>query len=752
MATPVKSIRSPREILSLNGAWQLQPGNDDSIPSKWEHSVPVPALVDLALPGYEWNKHRHDWYKTVFDLREISDSAFIVIGQAMFGTEVWLNGRHLGGDIACYTSQEYDARAAIRAGSNELIVRTGRREDLPPHSAAGSDQERSEWIPGIWGDVSVVQSGNPRVQRIQVIPHIDPARAEIRVTLQNLSNAKQTVRVTSRVIEKSSREPAGAASEAQVTIEGNGSLVVPLEHAIEGARLWSPESPFLYETETAVWNGSDPVDLVSTAFGLREFKIRGSDFTLNGNRIFLRGGNIAFHRFLSDPERGVLPWDRGWIRKALIDIPKSHNFNFFRNHIGQMYNRWYDIADEYGMLLQNEWMFWTTSGSKEQIRIEFTKWLQDNWNHPSIVIWDALNECTDPMIQHEIVPEMKKLDPTRPWESVDFVEQHPYIYSLCPVLNDRRMGFTDSLDSIEHSPAPSVVNEFLGWWIDRRGEPTILTAEVIERWRGNDWSPAELEERQSFLALELVGLFRRMRVDAIQPFVYLSNDTGPTANWFTGAIRDLTPKPVLRALKNAFAPFGLSLELWDRHFFTNEHRRVRLFVFNDNAEDESGSVRYGVTDRDGEWLSEERFGVAVDAGGCAVMPLTFIMPGTAGEYRMRAELTAVGESFPACVSQKVGHVFETIEGSAHRSGKSVSIVGCEEVGRFLKGHVYSVTAATEAGPPYGRVILASEPACPEYQALITHLSAHVRNGGTLVLIEPEFRITGGSEVRILEDL
>src|SRR5258708_6072093 len=202
MAAPIKSIRSPREILSLNGAWKLQPGNDDTIPSKWEHSVPVPALVDTALPGYEWKKHKYHWYRTSFDVRDTSDNAFIVVEQAMFGTDVWLNGRHLGGDIACYTSQEYDARAAIRSGSNELIVRTGRREDLPPHSAAGRDQERSEWIPGIWGDVSLVQSGNPRVLRIQVIPHIDPARAEILVTVLNLSDAEQTVRVTSRLVEK----------------------------------------------------------------------------------------------------------------------------------------------------------------------------------------------------------------------------------------------------------------------------------------------------------------------------------------------------------------------------------------------------------------------------------------------------------------------------------------------------------------------------------------------------------------------
>ncbi|MBM2841659.1 MAG: glycoside hydrolase family 2, candidate beta-glycosidase, partial [Bacteroidetes bacterium] len=205
------------------------------------------------------------------------------------------------------------------------------------------------------------------------------------------------------------------------------------------------------------------------------------------------------------------------------------------------------------------------------------RWLQDNWNHPSIIIWDALNECSDATVQNEIIPQMKKIDPTRPWESVDFVEQHPYIYSLGPVLNDQRFGFTMALGEIEKMPTPSVLNEFLWWWLDREWKPTALMQGVIERWLGKDYTNDELVERQSFLAQELVELFRRMNLDAIQPFVYLSNNAGPTANWFVGDIKDLQAKPILKALKNAFSPFGISLEIWDRHFLVGEFRTLRLF-------------------------------------------------------------------------------------------------------------------------------------------------------------------------------
>ena len=184
----------------------------------------------------------------------------------------------------------------------------------------------------------------------------------------------------------------------------------------------------------------------------------------------------------------------------------------------------------------------------------FTRWIEDNVNHPSIVIWDPINESTDSVVQNEIVPLMKAIDPTRPWESVDFTEEHPYIYSLGPVLNYCTFGFTRVLQDIAADVNPTMVNEFLWWWIDRDGNPTSLMEGVVERWLGPNWTSDELITYQGFLAGELVELFRRMGVDAIQPFVYLSNNAGPTAHWFQRNIRELKPKPLLADLQKRVRP------------------------------------------------------------------------------------------------------------------------------------------------------------------------------------------------------
>ena len=737
-----------RTKISLNGTWELEGTHDESLPSSWNHTVPVPALVDAAIPSYDWNKYCFHWHRTKFNVPNTSELTFILIEQAMFGTEVWLNGKHLGGDIACYTSQEYDASGAMRIGAeNELVARVGAKSALPRESAVGNDQERTGFIPGIWGDVGLILCGNPRVKVVQVIPHIDRGEAEARVTIENLRTNGVECDVAARVVERLTKKQVSEILTQHVSVQQKteAALLFPLR--IGGLRLWSVNDPFLYELETTVSVDGKLVDSHRTTFGMREFSVVGSDFFFNGKRMFLKGGNIAFHRFLSDKDRGTLPWDADWIKKALIDVPRAHNFNFFRSHLGQMYNRWYDIADEHGILIQNEWPFWTVSGTKEQITHELSRWVRDNWNHPSIIIWDALNECSYPIVQKEIVPEMKKLDPTRPWESVDFIEQHPYIYSLGPVLNDSKLGFAESLDDIEHSPEPSVVNEFLWWWIDRNGEPTTLTREVVERWLGKDYGRDELLDRQSFLAQELVELLRRMRVDAIQPFVYISNDAGPTANWFTGNIKDLMPKPILKTLKNAFAPLGLSVELWDRHFITGEIRTVRAFVFNDHTEHHSGIIRYGVTTLNGDWLSDSSLSVSVDAGGCSVIPLEISIPHESGEYRIRGELRMGRGNEVLASSEKIAHVFRPLEPSL--DGVRVALIGSDEMGEFLRRQGCAVNTNADLTHVNALVVGEGMLNSDAYQHHLAKVSEFVKNGGTLVVIEPEYGLEGKLQIPVL---
>ncbi|MFZ4622591.1 MAG: hypothetical protein ACOYNS_18650, partial [Bacteroidota bacterium] len=147
-----------RNIFSLNGQWDVTGGTEDVIPTEFRSAVAVPAVVDMAEPPYEWLSFDFHYYRTIFTLDQLTPLTFVhvKIAQSMFGTDVWLNGEHVGGSISCYTSQEYLLNPFLHSeGPNELIVRVGVRSTLPPESAVGRDQEKEIFTPGIWGDVSL---------------------------------------------------------------------------------------------------------------------------------------------------------------------------------------------------------------------------------------------------------------------------------------------------------------------------------------------------------------------------------------------------------------------------------------------------------------------------------------------------------------------------------------------------------------------------------------------------------------------
>ncbi len=739
------------ETIDLNGAWEIQPGTKGNLPDSFEHKVQVPALVDCAVPSYDWRGFEYHWYrKNIFvpNGRE-NQAAFLKIEQSMFGTAVWVNGTFVGESISCYTSQEYRIDNYLNYSvENQIVVRVGQKSTLPPESAVGKDLERLSFIPGIWGDVRLTFTKRVRVKLIQAIPHVDTSNVEVNVWLENYYDAQQTIILRGAVSEKKSGAVSSAVclKVAELGPRAEGKITLFLQ--VENMKLWSPESPFLYLFTAKLEDESGhtksdashiPLDVESVTFGMREFMVRGSSFYLNGKKIYLRGSNIAFHRFLSDKDRKLLPWDSKWIQKILVDIPKSHNFNFFRAHLGHMYNKWYDIADEGGILLQDEWQFWGATGTKEQITKEFSEWLKDNWNHPSIVIWDALNESTDETVQTRIIPEMKRLDPTRSWESHDFFEDHPYIYSLGPVLVDRKFGFTRSLDTIGNSRYPSQVNEYLWWWLDKDFKPSELTKKVVSRWLGNDYTEKELVDHQSFLASELTELFRRLDVKCIQPFVYLSTNDGPTSHWFVDNIADLKPKPILAALKNAFEPFGVSIELWDRHCFFGEKRNFALYVFNDYPRESRGRLKFGIKDKLGKWISFEETSVSVVESDRKIITLSVSFPKDSDDYFVCAELTD-SQTGRKAVSEKIAHIYDSIEiPSVLKSAKIGVIDKDDEISDFLKSmgvNVYRIENNFDETCDL-LLVAGSSVSRSAYDSMCEEITRWANEGRSVIFVEPE---------------
>jgi hypothetical protein len=640
LAAACLPLRAERVTVSLDGLWRMEESVEAGpIPERFTHEAPVPGLANLARPpfpgagqfdsaavisnrirkgklpasampktaGVSRQQRNYFWYRTTFRAPERRAAAVLKINKAQFGTAAWVNGEAVGEHPGCFTAGYFPITPAMRWGAeNTVTVRVGAHPGvLPREIPAGDDFEKNLWTPGIYDSVSVHFMDNPVIETIQVAPRIRSSEILVQTRMRNHGAAGEFQlrhRVRTWRGERTVMESLPRAFRLETGAETTITETVP----VPGARLWSPEDPFLYVLESDTGG-----DRVTTRFGMREFRFDTPTKRayLNGNVYFLRGSNITLHRFFEDPDCGDLPWREEWVRRLLAEIPRKLHWNMFRFCIGPVPDRWLDIADEAGLLVQNEYFIWTGhpdwSGLFSRrfdagvlIR-EYSEWMRDNWNHPSVVIWDANNESYDEVFADRVIPAVRGLDLSgRPWENSynlpagpdDPVEDHPYLFSRNQGEREGfRMEMLEKMSSREESgytPSghASILNEY-GWlWLNRDGSPTLLTDRVYEKLLGRDAAPEERFRLNAYLLGGLTEFWRAHRNHAgVLHFVYLTSSypDAYTSDHFRD-VRTLRLDPHFEDYAGeAFKPLGVYVNFWAKEMKAGAARDVHVMVVND---------------------------------------------------------------------------------------------------------------------------------------------------------------------------
>jgi beta-galactosidase len=682
-----------RTSISLDGVWDIEDSVDpEGVPKVWNHRVPVPGLAHLAQPGFPQvdefdsrqlilNRARdgkvpkstivHNagvsrqernwfWYRRSFDVSVAGPVARLRINKAQFGAAVWLNGVKIGEHLPCFTAAILDVSRTIRQGSNELIVRVGAHPGvLPPNVSAGTDFEKIRWTPGIYDSVSISISGNAAIEDVQIAPRIADTSILVQTSLRNHGQKPVSFVLTERVHPWKSNNVVAEAKPLTVTLGAGEERTVQQKLRVPGAHLWSPESPNLYVLETATGG-----DSTTTRFGMREFRFDTTTKRayLNGRVYFMRGSNITLHRFFEDPISQNLPWDETWVRKLLVEIPHEMHWNSFRFCIGPVPDRWLDIADETGLLIQNEYFVWTGQnwhGAENQVHFdaeemveEYKEWMRDNWNHPSVAIWDANNETWDSAFGEKIIPAVRGLDlSNRPWENSynppqgpdDPVEDHPYEFQT---MADGGTPFNMTTLESPGGLAPGaqtghalILNEY-GWlWLNRDGTPTELTKKLYPALLG---ASATAEQRLALDAYLLGGLTEYWRAyrqyAGVLHFVYLtsSDPGGYTSDHF----RDVKSLELHSAFKdylsNAFAPVGVYLNFWQPTVGAGTVRSLPVMLVNDVDREISGKLTLEVDGVQGMRGTPQTMRFKVAPLGQATIFRDFEFPRETGDLTLRA--------------------------------------------------------------------------------------------------------------------
>ncbi|GAB4112559.1 MAG: hypothetical protein Kow001_14330 [Acidobacteriota bacterium] len=685
----------------------------DRVPADFPHRAPVPGLVNQARPRFadvdqfesrelydKWiregkaardsrpagagitrQKRSWFWFRRTFPAPARRDAATLKINKAQFGIKVWLNGRPVGEHPFCFTAAYFDLESAvIWQGENVLVVRIGAHPGMvPPEIPAGTDFEKLKWTPGIYDSVSVRFSDGAVIETVQVAPRLADSSVLVETVLRNRGQ-RGAYRLQHRVRPWTGPGTAMESPPQELTLEAGEVRTVRQTIPIPRARLWTPETPFLYVLETSTGGDSQ-----TTRFGMREFRFDTTTKRayLNGEVYFLRGSNITLHRFFEDPAAGELVWNEAWVRKLLVDIPRSLHWNAMRFCIGPAPDFWFDIADEAGLLIQNEFFIWTggegwnswhDEWSIPLLKTQYGQWMRDHWNHPSVALWDASNETVGGVLAREVIPEVRVLDLSgRPWENGyaipvapdDPVEDHPYLFSRNwsdasqPGFDMReleRMTGAKTTNSAHPTGHTAFINEY-GWlWLNRDGTPTELTRAVYSRLLGEDATPEERLELNGYLLGGLTEFWRAHRNFAgVLHFVYLTcSYPGVFTSDHFRDVRTLElHEPFVRYLREAFRPLGVYINFWQPAVTPATRREVMVMMVNDTPLEVSGELAVWFEGGAGPAGEPVRQAFWLPVLGQQTYPVALVFPPEPGEYVLKAAATPRnGEESPTLSVRK----------------------------------------------------------------------------------------------------
>ena len=722
-------------IIPLNGTADFEQTENAFPPQKFTRKIPVPGLIDLAEPKidqydlYFSGQHqpRYNWYRFRFNIskKDANKYAILKLLKSRYNTQIIFNGQDCGQYMQCNTPIDCDLTPFMKAGEeNELLIRLGERAWLPKEAATGFDREKYSDIPGIWDDIFIEIGGPIKIHRALVLPNLKEKTVTIKTVLENYAKILERNMEYSEIEyeakaflrEKKTKKIISGTAIASGKIQCQQAQKIVFNFAMDEVHSWSPEDPFLYEAVVSItsqklffnnygnkesirpskkyaWEMSIS-DTKNITFGMRDFESKGKDFYLNGKRYNLFGSTLTLNRFFEDRDRAHLPWDKEWVENLMINIPKSLRWNFFRVSIGLLPDFWYDLADKHGIVIQNEYLMWNLRGRPSQYKKEYTDWIWSDGNHPSIIIWDALNEQKQEYIGGELIPELRKIDPTRIWDlgymkaeasgKLEMNEIHWYPLAHGWWVNDAwvakhipafRFGEIsrkyDGIAQFREATTPIIVNEF-GWqWQSRDGLKSGVrtfgnfTKKDITPYKKNyeSFEPdgsqlyrnrdtyeyflgkksTDATARRNFqayiLAIESEILRSTREADGIATFSYLTNNNGYTGDWFAGNIAELQPTPGLLVQYHTCRPFATFIDVQDGRYLKNpdffqpqKKYLINLLAVNDSGEKKSGELVFNLLDKNGKVVFEHTQAIEVDAFWQKTISVEVEMPKKKGGY------------------------------------------------------------------------------------------------------------------------
>lgn len=414
------------DAVSLDGEWELMWAEKGEGPplSGWR-KVRVPGTAHVqwldAKQIYsreaEWISGKEWWYRREFTLpaRFSGKRLRLEFEATDYYADVYLNGTWLGRHEGYIDPYEYDITKQARLdGPNKIEVRVWTPVDYywkhRPYTVKGSygavDQKPDDITAlGITRSVRVTAGAAARIADVAVDTRLEGngARVEVDLTAREAQPGYQWQ------LTLSPRNFQG--ERIQVTSPMAARVTVPVKKP-QLWWTWDHGRPNLYTLEVRLLDGTGrAVDGRTMAVGIREIDKIGWNFYLNRRKLFIRGTNYYYHLYMSEMTREKYARD--------MDLMLGMNVNMIRVHCHFSNPEFYDLADERGVLVWQDFLeawYPHDRGFAQRAAALYDNHIRYVRNHASVALWATSDEEdfeNYKEITKHLAPRAYFLDPQR---------------------------------------------------------------------------------------------------------------------------------------------------------------------------------------------------------------------------------------------------------------------------------------------------------------------------------------------------
>jgi beta-galactosidase/beta-glucuronidase len=406
-ATPLPEYPRPTMVrekwLNLNGQWDFlhQGPRPPQQPESFTDTAHVPSAMQAATScvtkgggggGYGWYR------KTVTIPAEWAGSKVVFHGEAI-GTKstIFFDGKELGSHVGGFKRITHELPGATAGQDHEIVVFF---DDTDKRMSRG----KSGALAGMWQTAWIEAVPQDYITSYQQTPDIDQSCLTLKV---NATDPALTVSAT-------------ALDQGKPVATAQGDARSPFQLEIPNQKLWSPESPFLYDLVLELKRDGKTIDRVKGYFGMRKIstgEVDGQPRIFLNNEVYYQVGLLDQgswpDSFFTQPSDKCLEFE--------VQTAKDMGFNVIRKHFKVAAERWYHWCDKIGMLVwqdaPRQILFISdlhkTEEDKQPQREVVRDMVTQRYNHPSIITWVLFNEGGAQFDPKGMTEMTRKLDSSR---------------------------------------------------------------------------------------------------------------------------------------------------------------------------------------------------------------------------------------------------------------------------------------------------------------------------------------------------